>query len=663
VLLSLMLVVDVAGQEPRSVKQHEASLLDSLKNAKSATDRVRVLRFLPGYGGEAAVPVVAPLLDEPDRFLREEACRALQPNPSPAAGKALIAALEKAKEPTWKVALLEALGARHESAALTAASKCLEDADPRVVDAAAFAAGRSGGSEAAAVLKTALAKAGPRIKPALWKGYLDCADGLAGRTHHVRRDASDAASKPDQALAIYQEAWKSDASKARVRGLLGLAAIQNAKALPVALAAFHDDDSAVVAASLRIIRTLPQDPSVAAACLAEMPKLTPDVQALAWYALAGRGDASVLPAALAAVKSDKFKVERAALWVIGTFGDATCVGVALPLAATGEGLIQAEARRTLRRLHGKKTSKTMLELLPKADAKTQIELMGALADTGVMEVIPLLLSLASSSEEATVRTAAYTALRRLADTPELPSLVDLLLKGVRAGDEDAAVQTVGFVCANGKDRDAAADVLLKALGETREPATKAVLLRLLGQTGSPTVLATLRRAVGDSDEKVRDGAVHALAAWPDVAVSADLLKIARQSPNETHRFLALGGYLRLVHVPWDRPLEEKLAMCCEARPLAKRVEEKRLWLAAVGDVPWPGAMEMAVEMADEASVEEEATVAATKSALNFFWQHRSEFNKPENVKKVKAAMQKVLSTSKNENSRIEAQKVLQMIPK
>jgi HEAT repeat protein len=128
-ILILMIVVGAAAKEPRSVKQHEANLIESLNSAKTVLDRVKVLRLLPAYGSEAAVPVVAPLLDEPDQLLREEACRALQPNPSPAAGKALIAALEKVKEPTWKAALLEALGARCEAAALRAASKCLEDTD------------------------------------------------------------------------------------------------------------------------------------------------------------------------------------------------------------------------------------------------------------------------------------------------------------------------------------------------------------------------------------------------------------------------------------------------------------------------------------------------------------------------------------------------------
>jgi HEAT repeat protein len=639
------------GQEIRSVKQHEASLLESLKNAKTVIDRVRFLRLLPAYGADAAVPVIAPLLGEQDQLLREEACRALQPNPSPAAGKALIAALDKAKEPTWKVALLEALGARREAAALTAVRKCLDDADPRVVEAAAFATGRAGGPDAAAALKAALAKATPRSKKALWNGYLDCADGLR------------LGGKTDQALAIYQEAWKSDVRNARVRGLLAQAAVEEAKALPLALGALHDGEPDMVAAGLRILRTMPKNVPASAACVGEMPKLTPEVQALAWYALASRGDVSVLPAALAAVKSEDLKVKRAALWVIGTFGDAACIGVALPLAANGEGVIQAEARRTLRRLHGKEAPEVMMELLPKADPKTQIELIGALADTGATDVIPPLLSLAAGNADQEVRMAAYTALRRLADTPDLPALVDLMLKRVRPGDEDAAVQTVSFVCANGKDHDTAAEILLKSIGETSESATKATLLGLLGQTGSPKALATLRRAVEDSDEKVRDGGVRALASWPDGSVSADLLKLAQQSPSKTHRILALQGYLRLVHVPWERPLEDKLAMCREARELAKRVEEKRLWLVALGDVACLGAVEMAAEMLDDASVTEEAAAAAWKSAQGFAGQHRIEFYKPENLKKVKAVMEKVLSTSKYEGSQTEAKRVLDWMPK
>jgi HEAT repeat protein len=73
-MLGLILLAGRAlGAEPKSVKDHETDLLAQLKAAKNAMDRVRVLRLLPGYGAEAAVPAVVPLLDEQDELIRAEA--------------------------------------------------------------------------------------------------------------------------------------------------------------------------------------------------------------------------------------------------------------------------------------------------------------------------------------------------------------------------------------------------------------------------------------------------------------------------------------------------------------------------------------------------------------------------------------------------------------
>ena len=644
IVLALMLVAGQApGQAPRSVKKHEANLVGQLKNAKGVMDRVKVLRLLPGYGAEAAVPVIAPLLDEPDPLLRAEAAKALQMNPSAEAGKALTAALEKAKEPAWRVALLQVLAARREAGCVKAAAAFLGDANPQVVAAAAFAIARGGGAQAAMVLKAALAKAAPQAKGAVFNGYLDCADGLR------------AAGKTNESLAIYQQAWKSDVSNARVRGLLGLAAAQQSKAMPTVLEALKDRDSAIVAAGLRVIRERPANKAVAASCVAEMPKLTPAVQALAWYALARRGDASVLPAAMEAVKSDDVGVKRAALWVVGAFGDAACIPVALPLAANDEGLIQAEARRTLRRLHGEPVPKAMLELLPKSDPRTQIELMGALADTGAAQAVPKLLSLAGGAQDARVRLSAYAALHRLAGPDDVRALVELLLRESRPDEQRAATRAVAQVCIYGENPQKTADVLAGAIAKG-DAKVKARLIPVLARVGVKAHLGLLEGIIKDAGNgEVATGAVRAVATfWPNGAAAGMLLGVVRSPAKDVDRVLALRGYIRMVNVPRDRPIDEKVRMCRQALAAAKTVGVKKLALGALGEVASREALHLAVGLLGDEALKEEAAIAAVRVAGGLW----AVLAAPAHRDAIRSALLKALAAARNENTRRAARDVL-----
>jgi HEAT repeat protein len=307
----------------------------------------------------------------------------------------------------------------------------------------------------------------------------------------------------------------------------------------------------------------------------------------------------------------------------------------------------AEARRTLRRLHGKETPKAMLALLPKADPKTQIELIGALADTGSADAAPQLLAMVSTSEDAKVRSAAYGGLRLLGDTPELSVLVEGLVKGVRPGDEEAATQAVAHIATQGKDTDAAIGVLLSALRQAAAAGPRARLVGLLGRTGSAKALPAVRQAAVDEDETIQDAGVRALAQWPDGAVSGDLLGLASTSPKETHRALALRGYVRLVHVPRQRPAEEKLAMCREAFALSRTADEKKLVLGALGDGVSPAALNMAVGLLSDEPVREEAAAAVLRAAEGF----GGDLKRPDVKESVRAALKKALDASKNDDVR------------
>jgi len=204
-----------AEQERQAASASTAALL----LAPNATPDVRVflLRQLQQIGGAEAVPYVARLLNEKEPEVRDAARRALEAIPAKEAGEVLRAMLAKTDDPAWRVALLNALGARRDEQAAPAAAKLLSDKDPKVVAAAAAALGKIGGPEAAKALSAAKSKVPQEIRPAVIDAYLQCADLYVAEGYY------------DEAIAIYKEYAQSENNLLRIAALQGLVAAETAR--------------------------------------------------------------------------------------------------------------------------------------------------------------------------------------------------------------------------------------------------------------------------------------------------------------------------------------------------------------------------------------------------------------------------------------------------
>ena len=67
--------------------------------------------------------------------------------------------------------------------------------------------------------------------------------------------------------------------------------------------------------------------------------------------------------------------------------------------------------------------------------------------------------------------------------------------------------------------------------------------------------------------------MEVLAQWPDPQAQGVLLDLVKRSANETHRVLALGGYVRLVDTNPGLPTQEKVRRYVEAMALSRRLED------------------------------------------------------------------------------------------
>lgn len=156
-----------------------------------------VCRHLMRIGTAASVPTLAGLLA--DKKLSHMARYALERMPAPEAGKALRAALGKAKG-TLKIGMISTLGTRGEAANVAPLKSLLGDSDQAVVNAAAYALGVIGSVEADKAL--AAAKPSNKTAAAMADASLACAEKLL------------AAGNKTAALAIYKRLSAGKSAKA-----------------------------------------------------------------------------------------------------------------------------------------------------------------------------------------------------------------------------------------------------------------------------------------------------------------------------------------------------------------------------------------------------------------------------------------------------------------
>jgi HEAT repeat protein len=575
--------------------------------------------------------------------IRDAARRALQSNTAPEATEPLRAALGKATDNVWKIGLINALGYRKDAGSTQAFVAALNSSDPLLTMAGAKALGNVGGDAAIAALTAAL-KAPGTMRPIVLDAYFRCAERLV------------AEKKNDQAYALYQAMYvPAESLPVRLGALRGMAAASPVRAQPLVTAALKSAESPVrgLAVDLLNENTTPDGMKL---ILAQLPGVGPDVQAQLLGLVATNGDASARPVVLPLAASDDDAIRIAALGALGKVGNAADVAV-LAKAASGRAAVVAAARLGLTRLSGPDINPAMVAALKSGDANVKTLLINALADRKAniaQDAIIANLTDASFS----VSAAAVDALRFIGDDKALASLVSLYVKTDPA-QRQPIEQGIIRIAARTTDADAKCAAIFATIPA---PAAQPALLRLAGQIGGDKLIANLHQARTSTDAAVQDAAVRALAESPDIKVAPELLDIAKTTKNDTHKVLALRGYIRLGDTLAAQPAEQ-LTMYKQAMDLAGPAE-KRTALAGVGGMRSPDALALAVATLADADVREQAGLAVVSISRGMTSGAGGRGRRGGNaasVGTIRAALQKVLDSAPSDRVKADAQSVLQGI--
>jgi hypothetical protein len=575
----------------------EAKLLRFLKGKATPSAKMAAARLLRVIAGDTAVPALQVMAA--DARFSDYAIYVLQPMPGGAAEAALVQALGRSRG-AQKAAIVAALGERRAASALPLLEPMLRD--PALATPAAVAIGRIGGPAASAALASAYGAASGAAKQLLAASMLEAGQGLV-------------AAKETQAAASLFETLAADRTlpgpmrTAAFMGSISAAGPRGPSLLVTMLGG--DDADARTAAIARIGDVVPPD-GIGPVCDL-LPRLPEADQVKVLAALSRYPAARVKPVALAAAKSDSTEVRVAALRTLESVGDASTVAYLADTAGSApKGPEQDAARRTLGSLKGRDVDDAIVALLGQpAPAALTAELLRAVADRRIFLAKPAV-SAALSATSPAVRIEGLKTLRVIGTPSDASAALDLLLKSGDDVEREEAEKTVTALLQKIRNPENRSRLVRTRLAAEKDPAVRAALIGLLPPTADGAALPVLRTALEDADPGVADAAARAIAAWPTATARDDMLKLVRESKDETHRLLAFAGLVRLVSLDANRLPEAAVADLKGLSGLAWRPEEQKLILGALGAFPCQDALNLANGFLHDEALEAEAQAAIDK---------------------------------------------------
>ncbi len=422
---------------------------------------------------------------------------------------------------------------------------------------------------------------------------------------------------------------------------------QQESAIGIIIDILKSDDEAMHPVAIGMVKELPGE-QVTRALAEELPNLPVTSQVQLLSALAERGDRAALPAVVEAMKADDESVRIAAIKALGQLGDASSVVLLAQTAASTRGEEQKIARESLYRLRGPEVDKTILSKIPQAQTGDKIELIYSIGQRNINAGVETLLETAKDSDRK-IRLESFKVLKVVAGPEYLPALIELLMDLQSESDRDEAEKTIAAVAHKISDKNRQAEAVLAVLPAVNEVQQRCSLLRVLGKIGDDSSIAVLRTALKDGDVKVQDAAIRALSEWPSPAPIADLQEVVQGTDNKVHRILALRGFIRLIGLDSDRPVEETISLYKQAMNLAPDVSLKKRVLSGLANVESLDALQMAVEYLNDTDLRQEAELAVVSIA---------EAVQNSHPQQTETILQEIIENTKSDSVREAAQELL-----
>ena len=551
---------------------------------------------LQRIGKDESVKTLTKLLSSEDKALRDYARRALEKNPSDAAMQSLERAMEKANDPARKAALINSLQ-RSEFETVVKQDQVLE---------------RSAEVTTKNILKQS---AGPNQIVAA-RGLLDIAERFAKQQ------------KFEKALSIYDDLnnWAvkqgQDVFFIRAAALNGIVTCDGQRAVEVVTTAMRSDNPKIRSLAVKAARNAPTKDAMYA--LSEMlAGLEPYYQQQVLGLIAERGNLSSVRFVKGVLNSESEPVRLAAIETFTRIGGDEAAEALLKIAVDDDGAVQKAAYTGLSVMVGPQVEEIIKARAASGDVNARVVAIGLLGQRRTTGALESLLAYAADNN-AQISAAAFKALPAVADSKDIPTLADLLAKTENGEARQNAVAALRAVLAKTPDKDAAAQVMISKMDASSKE-VKLLMLSTLNALGGPIALKTVVDAAKSSDEALRDAGIRTLSEWPDYEAAEILLRIATNPETSlTHHVLAIRGAIRLIKNSNSAPVNDRTALCFKAFKQARRDEEKKLAISAMGSIPNEEVAQRLLEITKDLKLKTEAGLSAVELAGNMLRTNRQE---------------------------------------
>ncbi len=617
----------------------ESRLIATLEGTATDLGKDYACRQLALVGSDTAVPALAALL--PNKRLSYMACYALEGISGPAVAKALRDSIAKTTA-RQRLGVVISLGRLADPESVPLVAALLDQKDDELRRVALKALGRIGTVPAAQALQAFAAKAPDTLKKTVVEAQLQAVEQLCRQGEHAT------AAKICQAL-------DSDPSQlVRAAAFRGRIAANPSKITAMILAglAAKEPWKRAVAADCLVMIDKPEDIQTIAVAL---PSLPAPGKVAALLALKHRCHAAIRQSALQSLNSAEIEVRVAALKSLTTSGTAQDVAALATLAATCQDKpVRDAAFETLRLMTAPGTNAAILALMTDKKALTPALVRCALGRRS-LEFTPGFIKVAASPNDP-VSLEAFLALQIMATQKDADALVALLCKTPSSKTSpgklrEAAARAVWMSCQKITDPAGRAAPLLVAI-KTADAEGKCALLPVLARLGGAESLKAVRHAMQSDNRAVRDAGHRALVNWPDASVADQLLDVAKNGKDATHRIWTLRAYARVVSLPSNRPPQKTFEMLSGAMKLATRPQDKQLIVTRLASVRTPQALAILVSYLDNAELKDSAVPAVFTLAKGLSQSHPDQ---------AKAALEKVRPMTKDQATAQQIPKVLRDI--
>jgi type 1 glutamine amidotransferase/HEAT repeat protein len=631
-------LVKAASVSTQNLNKVEKKFLAFLESEATLASKQFICRELSIIGSEASAETLGAMLTNSETS--DMARYAMERIPGKAIDKALRGALAEAggKE---KIGIINTLGMRGDGKSVKALRKLVDDSNTDISAAAIAALGRIGGSRAAKALGKVKDKLDEPLGSLAVDAYMSCAEKFA------------ADGKMKDSFRIYEDVYESKANFViRAVALRGMIKTAGRKAADIIVDVLKKGEPQMQSVAATLVGEL-KKPGDIKTVAKQFDKLSSVGQMQLLTSLGGIGDGAWLETVVKGTQSENGEVRIAGLKALATVGDESTVVLLANAAAEGGRAERKAARESLYSISGKKVDGAILAGIKQADGKAKVELIGSIKPRNISGAVATLMAATRDADEA-VRVESLKALRAVAAEKDVPALVRLVVEAQSWGERKEAGKTLAAVLDNSADKEAGIASMAASYKSSDDAEARGVLLEAMGRTGSSKALVVLRGALKDESSDLRKAAIRGLSDWPGIEPADDLLAIARDSENMDEHVLAVRGYVKLVTLRGERSAKESVKGLSEAMDIAKRVDEKKIILAALPDVACVEALKMALGYVEDSDLKQEAEIATVKVAG---------YVAGINPALARAVSEKVIEVTTNETVRKNAKKVIEQLDK